>query len=207
MPRNGLKAVETKEPDDLYDGLSQDAKDTWDAIGAVGYTPERGLKGMWFARKTGDTAKEAIGPADSLAALYSQVKAALPDEEFVTSDDEIIDAEFVEENIDYANPEMMELADDGEGNPYLPGQRPSVIKVLANAILDYDRVKLQRVDLSNQESTAKKKMAFLLKKFEPHLDMDVDKKEKFYRVGKVRGKIKIEEKEVFQSDHATVEND
>ena len=89
MGRNGLQTVETREPDELYDSLSQDGQDTWDAIAVLGYTPEKGLKGLWFARKTGDAAKDAIGPADSLAALYSQVKAALPDN--VGNSDTIID--------------------------------------------------------------------------------------------------------------------
>jgi hypothetical protein len=87
MARNGLQAVETKQPDELYDSLSQDGQDTWDAIAVLGYTPEKGLKGLWFARKTGEAAKDAIGPADSLAALYSQVKAALPDDHFDHADD------------------------------------------------------------------------------------------------------------------------
>lgn len=87
MPRNGLKAVESAEPNELYDGLSQEAKDQWDAIGALGFTPEKGAAGLWYARKTGQTAAEAIGPADGLGALHSQVKASLPDEEFVSTDD------------------------------------------------------------------------------------------------------------------------
>ena len=51
MARNGMHAVNTKaEPNDPYDQLSQDGKDQWDAIGELGYTPEKGKGGLWFAR-------------------------------------------------------------------------------------------------------------------------------------------------------------
>ncbi len=74
MARNGSSKVEKEEPNDLYDQLSQDAKDEWDAIGALGYTPEQGIGGLWWARKPGQAAKDGLGPADSLSSLHSQVK-------------------------------------------------------------------------------------------------------------------------------------
>lgn len=90
MARNGMTVVTSKaEPNDLYDSLSQDAKDIWDEIGSLGYTPEKGKAGLWFARKTGDAANDAIGPADSLAVLYSQVKADLPEDYFEAADNVI----------------------------------------------------------------------------------------------------------------------
>jgi len=66
---------EKADPNDFYDSLSQEAKDQWDAIGIFGYTPEKGTAGLWFARKPGQNAKDAIGPADSLQSLHAQVKS------------------------------------------------------------------------------------------------------------------------------------
>jgi hypothetical protein len=200
--KNGTTAVATGEPNDLYDQLSQDAKDEWDAIGALGFMPEKGMAGLWFARKPGAAAKDAIGPADSLQALHSIVteKITPPEDDkvFDESDiDEIQDE--ITDNLD--DPEMIELEDDGAGNKYLPGTGPKVIKALAFAIRTYDEIKLARVALSNREATAKKDLKLVLKKYERFLETDEETGEKFYVVGKIRGKIKIEEKEVFVTDH------
>lgn len=202
-------AVATKDPADFYDGLSQDAKDIWDEIGGLGFTPEHGSAGLWFARKPGQQAKDAIGPADSLQSLRSQVKDTLPKE--TADEDKIFEESDIEEiqdeitdNLD--DPEMIELEDDGNGNPYLPGQAPKVIKALAFAIRTYDELKLARVELSNRESTAKKDLKLVLKKYERFLETDADKNEKFYTVGKIRGKIKIKEEEVFLTDHVDTED-
>jgi hypothetical protein len=63
------------EPNDLYDSLSQEARpDTWDFIGSLGYTPEQGAAGMWWARKTGSKHAATVGPIESLAALLPAVK-------------------------------------------------------------------------------------------------------------------------------------
>lgn len=81
MPRNGhATTTKTTEPKDLYDGLSQDGQDTWDAIGALGYTPEQGLKGLWFARKTGSKHAATVGPIESLSALLPAVKQKVAEE-------------------------------------------------------------------------------------------------------------------------------
>jgi hypothetical protein len=195
MARNGMAAAETGEPSELYDTLSQAGQDKWDEIALLGFTPEKGAAGLWFARKPGQKAKEAVGPADSLDSLFSQLKATLPEEEA----DTIFDEQDIED--------MAEDLEDGEGNPCLPGTAPKVIKALAFAIRNYDEIKLQRVELSNREATAKKDLAFQLKRYEKHLETDVEKKEKYYVVGKIRGKIKIEEKEVFQTDHVAPEDE
>lgn len=199
------------EPHDLYDELSPESQGIWDQIGALGYTPEKGAAGLWFARQPGQDAKDAVGPAEHIESLLSQVKDAVskgepPSDRIIDSEDLESDAVLEEEEIDVENPEMVELKDDGEGNPYLPGAAPEVIKVLAAAIVDYDRVKLERVELSNQEKTAKKTMGFLLKKFEKYLEVDPDTDDKYYAVGKVRGVIKREVEEVFGSDHKVIED-
>jgi hypothetical protein len=71
---HGLKAVESKEPNELYDSLSQDGKDIWDEIGSLGYKPEKGFKGLFYARKNSGDAKDAIGPSESLSVLLTMVK-------------------------------------------------------------------------------------------------------------------------------------
>jgi len=82
MPRNGHSnghaTAAVAEPDELYDSLSQDGQDEWDAIGTFGFKPEKGAAGLWFARKPGQEAKDAIGPADSLQVLHEMVKANAP---------------------------------------------------------------------------------------------------------------------------------
>lgn len=72
MARNGTAEVATV--DDLYDSLSQDAKDHWDEIGSLGFTPFKGVKGDWWARKTGteDTGDD-IGPSESISVLVQMV--------------------------------------------------------------------------------------------------------------------------------------
>lgn len=216
MAKDTVATAETGDPADFYDSLSQDAKDVWDAIGVLGYTPEKGAAGLWFARKPGQKAAEAIGPADSLTSLHSQVKAndAPADAEFELSapeeEDDIITDEDIDEisaalKRDVEDPAMIELIEDGEGQPYLPGSAPKVIKALALAIREYDSLKLQRVEFSNREATAKKALVKTLKAYSRHLETDEERKEKFYVVGKIRGVIKIEEKEVFVTDHVKKE--
>lgn len=214
MAKSTVATAETGDPADFYDSLSQEAKDIWDSIGVHGYTPEKGAAGLWFARKPGDKAADAIGPADSLQALHSQVKAKIepqsdefeltaPEDDVITDDD--IDEINAALQKDVDDPEMIELTEDGEGQPYLPGSAPKVIKALAVAIREYDAIKLQRVEFSNREATAKKALVKTMKAYSRHLETDDERKEKFYVVGKVRGVIKIEEKEVFVTDHVKKE--
>ncbi len=75
MPRNG-HATTTKtaeEPIDLYDTLKQADQDAWDAIGVLGYKPEQGSTGLWFARHRVNT-KVTIGPTTNLVQLHANVK-------------------------------------------------------------------------------------------------------------------------------------
>jgi len=78
-----LKAVpDAREPNDYYDQLDQEAKDVWDGIGALGFTPYKGKLGMLFARRTGtsDTGND-IGPADTLLVLKTIVQQHVTEEE------------------------------------------------------------------------------------------------------------------------------
>lgn len=83
MKDSGLKAVppNSKEPNEYYDSLDQDAKDIWDEIGAQGYTPRKGHGGLLWARRTGSTDdSQDIGPADSLIVLRGLVKDYVAEE-------------------------------------------------------------------------------------------------------------------------------
>ena len=210
MARKDQAAVATKEPADLYDSLSQEGQDVFDSIALLGYTPEQGMAGLWFARKPGALAKDAIGPADSLQALHSIVKEKVtpgaPTNDVLDEDEH---GDVILENVseDLNDPEMIELEDDGAGNKYLPGTGPKVIKALAFAIRNYDEIKLQRVELSGREGKAKKDLKLVLKKYERFLETDEETGEKFYVVGKVRGKIAIKKEEVFLTDHVVEEED
>jgi hypothetical protein len=77
MARNGhgLKAVESKEPNELYDRLSQDRKDNWDEIGSLGYKPEQS-NGVWFAHSQNFKNTEPVGPSESLSVLVTMVRQA-----------------------------------------------------------------------------------------------------------------------------------
>lgn len=74
MARNGTSTVAAKEPNDLYDSLSPESQQTWDEIGALGYTPEKGAQGLWFARKAGQEPKDAIGPCEHISVLLTMAK-------------------------------------------------------------------------------------------------------------------------------------
>jgi hypothetical protein len=82
MARDGLKAVPpAKEPNELYDSLSQDGQDHWDEIGALGYTPLKGHGNMWWARRSGTADKgEDIGPSESISVLVTMVKEFVAEE-------------------------------------------------------------------------------------------------------------------------------
>jgi hypothetical protein len=77
MPKNGKAVtVATATPDDIYDSLSQDGQDNWDAMGSVGYRPFKGIGGLWYAKKDGQDETDAIGPSESLSILKTMVDDA-----------------------------------------------------------------------------------------------------------------------------------
>lgn len=171
MARNGLSAVETREPNDFYDSLEQEAKDIWDDIGAsFGYTPEKGKGNLWFARKPGAKAKDAIGPAESLGALRSMVK------EFVGNQPVIIEEV---------------LNSDGEGNTFLPGVEEILktvdIPELRQPALDYHAYKTERVQILAKEIEAKGVLDELMHKYADLLPVDKATKAKYFKVGSPTG--------------------
>lgn len=109
MPRNGhATTTATREPNEFYDTLSPDAQLIWDEIGSLGYTPEKGLKGLWFARKTNSKHAATVGPCESLPALLAGVK------------------EEIAKEAKYPKKETNVVSMNGNGNgrvkqPYLPG--------------------------------------------------------------------------------------
>jgi hypothetical protein len=120
MPRNGHATITTKgEPNDLYDSLSQEARDTWDFIGSLGYTPEQGAAGMWWARKSGSKHAATVGPIESLAALLPAVKEEIriDEEQLALRGGDAIDAD--------PNSNVLDMrtssANGRVKQPYLPG--------------------------------------------------------------------------------------
>jgi hypothetical protein len=64
-------ATPAKEPNELYDGLSQVGQDQWDDIARMGYVPAKTDAG-WVATKT--DGEGTVGPCESLVVLYNEVK-------------------------------------------------------------------------------------------------------------------------------------
>lgn len=165
MARNGLKAVDSKEPNDPYDELEQSAKDIWDEIGLLGYAPEKGKAGLWFARKPGAKANEAIGPAESLHALLSVVK------EFIANQPVI-----KEEKIDA----------DKNGNRFLPEVHETVrtvdIPELRQPSLDFHSYLTDLEDAKDKVKNQRKLVTALVEKHRDILPTDPETGYKFFRV-------------------------
>jgi hypothetical protein len=131
MPRNGHSATKAIEPQDLYDTLTQDEQDTFDQIGVMGYVPEKGVTGLWLAKKRGDSRSVTVGPANSIQDLLSRVREDVAtDAEF----DNDIDSDTEEAG---ATTELNEgeilLTEDHKGNRYLPGAEEVVDQQLKDA--------------------------------------------------------------------------
>ena len=140
-----------------------------------------------------------IGPASSIAALHTQVGLA-HNLNFKPDGDDTLSPETLEEK----ETGDVELDADSKGTPYFDGMKPVIKakhKALANAIIDYDRIKLERCSLSTQETEAKKTMTALLKTHEADLLTDNEKDYKYYPVGDIRGVLARTEKEEVRTEH------
>lgn len=69
MPRNGTTTA--KEPNELYDSLSQVGQDQWDEMGKLGYRVDKVKSGFIASQINGDN---RVGPCESIVKLYNEVK-------------------------------------------------------------------------------------------------------------------------------------
>lgn len=132
-----------------------------------------------------------IGPFDSMAELTKAVKEEVGNR---------LDLPPSENSAD--EPELSTLDADSKGNTYLPGHGPQVIKELADAAIEYDRIKMERVNLSAKEKEAKDTLTALMKKYEDRLEVDPDTGEKLYTAGDVTAVLVVTESETVKTRHA-----
>lgn len=158
MARNGKSAatVETRDPKDFYDSLSQDAKDIWDTIGQLGYTPEKGVTNLWFARKTNSKHAASVGPCESLHELLAGVKDEIRQEQ----DD--IEMGRVEPDFDNQIDDESS-AGDGYLFPEMKPTHQKEIKELNVAIMNYESYKRERIDALSKELECKKEVEGLMR--------------------------------------------
>lgn len=187
MAKSTAATVETGEPNEFYDSLSQEAKDQWDAIGILGYTPDKGAAGLWFARKSGQKAAEAIGPADSLQSLKLQVKD-------------------FEDNKPDENGNI-ELKEDSKGQAYIPGTAPIVNKDLVAAARDHFNKKTTRMEWTDKEKEAKDHLDYISRQNENLFTVDPDTGKKTYIAGDIEVEWAHEIKDNFKTRLVTKDDE
>jgi hypothetical protein len=186
MPRNGksTKSAATAVadgPNELYDTLTQDEQDTFDEIGTLGYVPEKGVTGLWLAKKRSNPDAMSVGPANDLKDLLSRVKDDINgDSEF----DNDIDSSDEDETIDEPASEASDDSTPGDGYLF-PGMKPTSQKsvpALVTAILNYESYKRERQDALTKEVEAKGTVVELMQKNKDALAFDPKTGIRSYRV-------------------------
>ena len=203
MARDGKHATKTAaEPEDLYDTLTADDQLTWDQIGTLGYVPEKGVTGLWLAKKRADPKSLGVGPANNLKDLLSRVR-----------DDIAGDAEF-DNNVDSESEDIGDSDDPGSSNSpagdgYLfPGMKPTQQKSipdLVTAILNYESYKRERMDALAKELEAKNTVVGLMRANKDRLAFDPKTGIRSYRVNDyieelVPGEEKLKSRRVSDED-------
>lgn len=180
MPKNGLKAVEAKEPNDLYDSLNETGREVWDLIGGLGFRPDKDESGQWVALSISGDDKH--GPCESLSALAAVVQNAANN-----------------------NDDLIVLEKDHEGNPYLPGAEEVVDRLLAEAAGKYHSIKLERTALSAKETDARNELAELVHAKKSLFKVDPDNTDsKIYKAGGIIIRVKNEWSEKITTEESKV---
>jgi hypothetical protein len=181
------KTQTAKEPNKLYDGLSQTAQDTFDAISSYGFRPDKNDAGDWVALETqGD---RVVGPVQMLSTLLGEVQRLVTG---VSSLDEIEDAAIDTE---------IELEEDpsSPGKRYLPGTGPIVDQQLADAAGKYHALNRGWKDAGKLRKDAKTELGAIcgLKKhlFKPDPD---NTNSLIYRAGGLTIRLGEEKKETLE---------
>lgn len=180
--KNGSAAVTTSaaEPNEMYDTLDASGQKFWDLIGSLGFRPDKDEKDRWIALSMkGD---DKFGPCTTLADLAEEVQA------FADKADETL------------------LTEDHKGNPYLPGAEEVVDKQIAAAAGKYHSVKMERCELSRQETVAKDELVEICHAKRHLFKADPENSNsKIYRAGGIIVRIKNEWTEKIETQEATEE--
>ena len=164
-------AEETAVGSELYESLSEDRQEAYDAIVRMGYRPNKGTGGLWFATMMNDATAAPIGPSEDVLAL----------------------AEMIAELMDESSVKLKEvvLAADEDGNTFLPGAEEILEEVdipeLRKPALDYHAYKTDRISALAREVEAKEILDFLMHKHQDKLPTDKETGNKFFKAGSPDG--------------------
>lgn len=95
--------------------------------------------------------------------------------------------------------EVEKITADANGNQYLPGAEPLVVKELNDAAIDYDRKKRERMLMQAQESEAKSYLASVAQRNRHHFYKDDETGNLIYQAGGVTVTITHKEEEVISA--------
>ena len=169
---DGGTAVALEEPiADLYDSLSEDRQEAFDAIERMGYRANKGTGGLWFATMMNDVTAKPVGPSEDILNLAEMV-AELMDESSVKLKEVVLSA-------------------DDDGNTFLPGVEEILTEVdipeLRQPALDYHAYKTERISALAREVEAKETLDFLMHRHEAELPTDKETGNKYFKVGSPNG--------------------
>lgn len=140
-----------KEPQEIYDDLSQNEQDTFDRIAATGWKPVPAGRG-WKAEKEG---QDDIGPFPTLSELETAIG---PDADVSVEEN---DDSLLDEPSDLHEGKVIKIPADSNGNRFFEGMEPVVDSEIASAAGKYHSIKTDRVNLLNKETQAKEELVDL----------------------------------------------
>lgn len=148
--------------------------------------------------------ERVFGPADSIQALLTHVKMNIGNKIELPKDGDSATAtasgDAPSETGD-VDTEETELSADSNGNAFLPGTAPKVNKQLSAAILKYHRIKMDRVQLTAQETAAREEMTTIAHMHDALYVPDPKKPgTKIYRVDNVISRKKVVEEEKYTTE-------
>ncbi len=192
--------AETKvEIDDIYNDLSLDEQDHYDAIAARGFKPvQNGNK--WSGEPTTD-GQDRVGPCPDLESLAQLVEGLVGDP-FAETDLED-DSETEDEDDGFrldGEPSEKTGKTHKVKQPLLPNTKNAVIQDLRSAILGYRATTMDIIDLQARQKDEKKLVLALMHKFEDQLSVDRETGEKFFQVETIRCYLTVKEVENLRTE-------
>ncbi len=172
---------------------------TFDELKNLGFRAEKLDDKGWTAFEiNGD---RTFGPAASLAALKTMVTLAIGNKIELPKDDGETNTEGETLEAADIDTEEVELTESPDGNTYLPGQGPKVNRQLSAAIINYHRIKLDRVAMTAKETAAKDEMKAIAQRFDDLYVPDPKKPgTKIYRVDNIISRRAMTSEEKFTTE-------
>lgn len=179
-----------KEPQEIYDDLSQDEQDIHDHIAEQGWKPIAAGRG-W---KADNADGSSVGPFPTLAELESAVFEAINNIPAEAID--AVEQEDVETEDESPGGKLHRIAADSQGNRYLPGTEPVVDSEIAAAAGKYHAIKVDRCNLTTKEVAAKEELIDICHRKKHLFKADPENTNaKIYKVGDLVVRIQNEFKE------------